>query len=142
MQKLDDIDKKPDFNVPEGYFEELPLKILRRIEAEKSKSRSIPLPSWSFALAAAVVVLVSFVVFLGGSESKAEKLLAEVSEEDLVAYIEELELDEYDLVATFPETTDNMEFEEFEMMDGLDLEHHSIEELLLEYNLELDDIVI
>lgn len=141
-RKLDDINKKPDFKLPEGYFEDLPLKIQNRIEAEKPKSRVIRLPTWSLAMAASVVAIVSLVFLLGGNENKADDLLAEISEEDLVAYIEELDLDEYDLASAFPETTEELEFKDIEIMDGLDLEDHSIDDILLEYNLALDDIVI
>lgn len=142
QKKLDDIGKKPSFKVPDGYFEDLPLKIQNRIETEKSNNRSIQLPAWSYAMAAAVVIIVSFTLFFGRNDNHVEKLLAEISEEDLVAYIDEMDLDEYDLAATFPETTDDLEFDDLEMMNDLDLEDHSIDEILLEYNLELEDIVI
>ena len=142
-KKIKDIDKNLNFQVPDGYFEDLPLKIQKRIEEEKPKSRNLKLPVWSFTMAASIVLIISFALLFGSDNSNnAENLLAEVSEEDLVAYIEELDLDEYDLATTFPETTDELEFEDIEMMDGLDLEDHSIDDILLEYNIELDDIVI
>lgn len=142
-KKLSDIDKKLTFQVPDGYFEDLPLKIQKRIEEEEPRGSFIKLPVWSLAMAASIVLIISFaLLFSEENSNNVESLLAEISEDDLVAYVEELDLNEYDLVATFPETTDEFEFEDIEIMDELDLEDHSIDDILLEYNIELDDIVI
>ena len=142
QKKLDDIKKKPQFEVPDGYFEDLPMRIQQRIEGEKPVQRTAMLPSWALAMAAAMVVVIGFVFFSSNNQNNVDQLLADVSEDDLVAYIEALDLDTYDLAATFPEATNELEFEDLEMMDGLELDDQPIDEILLEYNVELDDIVI
>ena len=141
-KNLDDIKKKPSFQVPDGYFEDLPLRIQKRIEAEKPRSKSIHLPSWSYATAAAIILITSFFVFFNTNQNPVDDFLADISEEDLVAYIENLDLDEYDLAVTFPDATSDLEFEDVEMMDGLELEDQSIDDILLEYDIELEEIVI
>ena len=118
------------------------MKIQQRIDGERSAQRGVTLPTWSLAMATAMVVIICFFFLFNVEESSVEDLLAEVSEQDLVAYIEELDLDTYDIAATFPETTNALEFEDMEMMEGLELEDQSIDDILLEYNLELDEIVI
>ncbi len=142
QKKLDDILKKPDFKVPDGYFDDLPMKIQQRIELERPAKREAMLPTWSLAMATAMIVVIGFVSLLNMEKNNVEELLADVSEVDLVAYIEGFDLDTYDIAATFPETTNALEFEDMEMMDGLELEDQSINDILLEYNLELDEIVI
>lgn len=141
-KKLDDIEKKADFQVPEGYFEDLPLRIQKQIETEKPQSKSIRVPAWSYALAASVLLVMSFLFLFDGDQNTAEDMLAEVSEEDLTAYIEEMDLDAYDLATAFPESTDELEFDDVEMMEGLELEDQSIDDILLEYNLDEEDIEI
>ena len=141
-QKLDDMDRETRFQVPEGYFDELPMRIQQRIDAEKPRKWSFPLPLWSYATAAVLLIIASFALLMDQHASEVDELLAEVSEEDLVAYIEELDLDAFDLASTFPEVTNDLEFEDLEMMNNLDLEDHPIDDILLEFNLELDDIVI
>lgn len=132
--KLDDIDKKVTFHVPDGYFEELPLRIQKRMEVESQPLRSIP--SWSLALASCVVIVIASLIIFGRSENSAEELLAEISEQDLVAYLDQLDLDEYELVSTFPSEAEQLEFPNIEMLDDVELEGQSIDELMLEYNLE------
>jgi len=141
-KKLDDIEKKMGFEVPEGYFKDLPMKIQERVQSEKKERAPLKIPSWSMAMAASVVVLVSFLVFLNSPNASLEELLADVPEEALVAYIEELDLDTYDLATAFPEATNELEFEDIEIMDGLEIEDVSIDDVLLEYNLEEENLEI
>jgi len=141
-KKLDDIEKKLNMKVPEGYFEELPMKIQKRIEMEQSSSNSFKIPAWSLAMAASIVVIVGFIFFWGGKNTSVEELLAEIPEEELMAYVEELNLDAYDLATAFPETTEELEFEDIEMMDELEVDDLSIDDILLEYNIEEEKLEI
>lgn len=134
--RLDDIDKKNKFEVPEGYFEDLPMKIQQRIEQEKKSPQTIQLPVWSMALAASILLILSFVFIFNENEQSAEELLAEISQEELIAYVDYFDLDVYDIASAFPEDAELIEFEEMEMLDGLDMEDSSLDEILNEYNLE------
>ncbi len=142
QKKLDDIDKKLKFDVPERYFEDLPMKIQKRVESENRKNYSLKVPSWSLAMTAAVAVIVGFLFVWNGSDSSVEDLLAEIPDDDLIAYIEELNLDTYDLAAAFPESSEEIEFEDVEMMEGLEIEDLSIDDILLEYDIEEEKLEI
>lgn len=132
--KLDDIDKKESFKVPEGYFENLPMKIQQRIDTE-NKSSSIRIPAWSYALAASLLLVVTFVFILPGGTSTSNDLLAEVSEEEIIAYLEQFDLDEYDVASVIGDDLGSLEFEDANILDGIDLEDQSIDDVLLEYDL-------
>lgn len=133
---LDDIDKKQGFEVPKGYFEDFPMKIQKRIEKEKTETKSLRLPSWSLAMAASIVVIVSFVLIFNSNTVTAEDMLAEIAEEDLVAYIGQLEMDEYDLADAFPDEAGVIEFEDINIFENMDIEDESLDGILEEYNLE------
>lgn len=133
--KLDDIDKKSSFNMPEGYFEYLPLKIQERIDSEGSPQSSL-LPSWSLAMAASFIVILSSVfLFKNNSEPAAEDLLAEVSQAELVAYLDLVELDEYDIASAVDENSEVLNFEETDVLDGINMDEGVIDDVLLEYDL-------
>ncbi len=91
MKKLDDIPKKNVFSTPDGYFDNLPGIIQARI-AKKEKVHS-PVGTFSMALRYAIPVLaigiVLFFVFRQTDEmtSNPERLLAEVSAEELTNYL-------------------------------------------------------
>ena len=132
--KLDDIDKKETLKVPEGYFEDLPMKIQQRISQEE-KPQGFSVPSWSLALAASLLLIVTFVFILPEAEPSAEELLAEISQEEIVEYLDLLELDEYDIASAIGEDEEAFEFEDTNVLDGIDLEDQSIDDVLLEYDL-------
>ncbi len=133
--KLDNIDKKEVFEVPEGYFEDLPLKIQARIDAEKPKSVVRSVPSWSLAMAASALFVLAFVFIFSDKESTVDDLLAEVSNEELVAYLDQIDLDEYDIASAFEDDVDALNLEETNVLDGIDMEDQVLDDVLLEYDL-------
>ncbi|MEQ9466512.1 MAG: hypothetical protein RLN88_03820 [Ekhidna sp.] len=133
--KLDDINKKSGFKVPEGYFEDLPMKIQQRIGTE-STPQTIRLPSWSLAMAASFIIILTAVFILKNTSTPtAEELLAEVSQEELVAYLDLIELDEYDIASAVDENSEILNFEETDVLDGIDMDEGVIDDVLLEYDL-------
>ena len=98
MKKLEDIPKKSIFEVPEGYFDRLPLKIQTRVE---TASTTHSLPVWNLALRYAlpvIIIAVALIYYLKPTAYQTEELLAEVSNEHLVAYLSESEINEHDLL--------------------------------------------
>lgn len=134
--KLKDIDKRKAFEVPEGYFEDLPLKIQSRISTKEKSKYQIRLPNWSLALAASVILIVTSIFLFSDTPTSAEDLLAKIPQEELIAYLDEIELDEYELADAFPEETNSLEFDDVKMLEDLDMSDESLNELLNEFNLE------
>jgi hypothetical protein len=99
MKKLEDIPKRNIFEVPEGYFDRLPLQIQSRIE--KEAPNKITLPSFSLSWQYAIPVLaIGFAAYILWPTSKPEQdsLLASVSTEHLVAYLNETDISTEDLL--------------------------------------------
>ena len=106
MKKLEDIPKKNIFEVPDGYFDRLPLKIQARVETTK---QTHTLPVWNLALRYAMPIVIlgfALVYFLKPKAHETEELLASISNEYLVAYLQESDISESDLleIANFSET--------------------------------------
>lgn len=135
--KLNDIDKKQPFKTPEGYFEDLPLKIQTRIQ-KKEKHTSVRLPSWKFALAASILVLVVTYFIADQKPLSAEMMLAEVSQDELIAYLDNMDINLEDITTTFQETSNELEFEEMNGLEELDMNEGDLDDLLLEYDLNED----
>lgn len=133
--KLDDIDKKEVFKVPDGYFEDLPMQIQKRI-TETPKRQTLRIPSWSLALAASILLLLTFVFIFPNNNPTAEELLAEISQDEIVAYLDLIDLDEYDIASAIGDEANELNFEDTNVLDGIDLEDQSIDDVLLEYDLE------
>lgn len=56
MKKLEDIPKAQPFQVPDNYFEDLPMRIQARIQ--KPESRSVWAGEWGLALKLAIPILI------------------------------------------------------------------------------------
>ena len=92
MKKLDDIPKKQNFEVPEGYFEKLPGIIQSRITQQtKEKSWGFDL-GFALRFAVPVVILLAVGIFWysrSHMEKSVENILASVQTEDLITYLSE-----------------------------------------------------
>ena len=134
---LDQISKKNFQQVPEGYFDQLPSMIQTKID-EESKVKTPVFTvgfNWQTASIAAAVVLI--LVFSGvfntvDSSRSVEDILAEVSVDDIIDYLDyseistieivaELDIDEADIDAFLENDIQLLNNEEFENMDELDL---------------------
>jgi hypothetical protein len=118
MKKLDDIPKQNIFEVPDGYFDRLPMKIQARIET----SRPAPvMAKWSlvlrFALPALVIIMGVTYFLYPTSKSGTEDLLASINTEHLIAYLDESDLTETELLET-------VKFDEIDA-DSLNLQMNS-----------------
>ncbi len=62
------------FRVPEGYFEQLPQRVVSQLPERSSKSRLVSLRLWHYAAACVVAVFVMGVTFLFLKDSEAQKV--------------------------------------------------------------------
>jgi hypothetical protein len=99
MKKLEDIPKKNIFEVPDGYFDQLALKIQARTEV-LTPAKTIN--KWGLALRyalPAVLVLVALIfIFRPKSIQDTEQLLTSIPTEHLVAYLDESDISEQELL--------------------------------------------
>jgi hypothetical protein len=135
MKKLEDIPKKQVFEVPEGYFDKLTSTIQARVaEKESRRAMTFSLPAvMRYALPALVLVGVGIFWFQNNASQKdAESILASVSTEDLVAYLNDSEIstDELMNAAEFDEDDlDDIESEVYKLhFEDLDLEDMQLDE--------------
>ncbi len=138
--RLEDIEKKTPFEVPEGYFDKLTVDIQARV-SEQSESRWILKPELKWALRGAfVVLLVLTTVFFPRTESQsAEQLLAQVDDQALINYLENIEISDEELMLTLDETDlDNLIDESY---DDLELSEDDLDNLLIDYEYELDNLL-
>ena len=89
MLRLEDIPKKQIFEVPERYFEELPLRIQARVAA--SYQRSAPRPVWRYAVQYALPLVLAVVILFYRyyPATDAESILESVETADLVLYLQQ-----------------------------------------------------
>lgn len=98
--KLDNIDKRNVFKVPDGYFDKLPGIVQSRVAGQQDSPRWVFRPVLQYALPAVALLIAAWFWFVPSTPSKSltsDEMLAGVETEALIAYLdvnEELELDD------------------------------------------------
>lgn len=78
MVDIENIERKENYSIPEGYFEAFPGKVLQRIEKEKMKRKT----RWVAAgVAAAAVLALSTTLFFTYNTNDNSKIIAEQTTE-------------------------------------------------------------
>ncbi len=124
---IEDLKKHRVFTTPENYFEDLPMRIQKRIEEKKSTWKS---PFFIFSLKYAFPVLIILFVSYWGyikytSVPEYEAILDQLSTDDLIEY----------LAVTNITTNEILEFGDLESLFSEDIDN---EEMIFD-DLELDD---
>ena len=133
---INDIPRKDIFGTPDGYFDSLQKKIEARIDEQKEGKTVRMRPIfWNIGYAAAasvaVFILIWFTMLNDNKTPSAEDVLASVSSEDLVLYLQQEEVDIKDILEIAPElSTDESPID----LLAPDLGDDELEELYNEYD--------
>lgn len=100
MKRLEDIPKRSIFEVPESYFDQLPLKIQAKVESTKPSASSSPLLSFAlrYAIPVVFVGIITAYLFWPKPQRVQDELLASVSSESLISFLNETDLSTEDLI--------------------------------------------
>jgi hypothetical protein len=139
MKKLENIPKKEIFNVPDGYFEGLPARIQARISKENPVSEPSFIFRYKLQYALPVIALLALGIFWFTPKQQpadVDTLLASIETEDLVAFVGETDITNYDILESVEvNATDvteiegevyelNLDVEQFDgIMEELDLDN-------------------
>jgi len=134
MRKFEDIPKKQFFQAPEGYFDELPTKIQKRIaDGDRSSSRFALSFSLKYALPVLALVIAGVLYFR--PEPSLETQLEDIDSEQIALYLQNAEhtdLDELpdpegltttELNLLEDEVYSNLEYSSEELIDELDIDN-------------------
>lgn len=135
MKKLEDIPKNHPFKVPEGYFDKLPGVIQARIAEKTEVKEAKPYFRYAlqYALPVVVLAMVAVIYFIPKNTQDVNTMLASVSTEDMVAYLENSEITTEELLEQM--TLDNESVEAIESQSYFNFDElENIEELELDLN--------
>jgi len=141
--KLDEINKKNVFKVPDRYFSELPGRIQGRIPSSATSSN--PYFSWRLALgivpALAILLITLYLGFLHEPRTQdPAKILAMVSTDDVIAYLELSDITTDEIIEGFgDETLDlDIDLEDEFLPDDSEMEKDELDDLIRELELQTE----
>jgi hypothetical protein len=136
MKKLEDLPKKVDYKVPDGYFDSLPGRIQAKVTAGKK-------PAWQFSLgltmryAVPLAALVGIGIFwYNQNNNSIVDELAEIDENQLSWFLEETELTTDELASSVSWTTEDLDALEEEVYNAVDLSGKGLDVVIDEFELE------
>jgi len=142
--KLEDIDRKRVLvDPPEGYFDRLPGVIQAKTAHKSSRSAGKSVWIWTLRLVPAAAVLILIALYSGvlsfqTAEPDFEQMLAEVSAEEIIRYLEESDLSSEEILQEVDLNALSMEFEESDdvLMEALDIEDETLLELYEDFQIQ------
>ncbi len=141
--KLEDINKENIYTVPDKYFDQLPTRIQSRVNDKMPVSGL----SWNWSLvyklavpAFAVIVMIFYFGRGNNFETQnAEAILAQVNTEDLIAYIEDMNLSTDEIIESIDLSDVDLDFyEDGNLINDLEIENENMDLLFDEYGLDED----
>ena len=132
MGKLDQIPKKQIFNVPEGYFDKLPLKIQLRLDATRTESKRHTV-RYALQYGLPLLLIGAILFFYVRPDTDASSILATVDTEDLIHYLEYSGLTTEDMLENVDFNGADLEAIENKVYD-LELRDSTVDEIQLELN--------
>lgn len=141
--RLEDIEKKNIYKVPDKYFDQLPTRIQSRT-AKKKPAFGFSL-NWNLAVKVAVpafaviLILFYFGIPRGTNNLSADEILAQVSTEDVIAYLEITDITTDEIIEGLDLSDLELDFENENPLN-LELEETDLEAIMDEFGLD-DEIL-
>jgi hypothetical protein len=136
--RVDELEKKNVFWVPDRYFDRLPSQIQARMSG---RNQAAPFSfGWLVrvgAFASVVLLVLSLWFFTGKPDTSPEAQLAQVSPEEIATYLQDSEVTSRELIEMISQTTATTDENLFQPSDLT--ENDLIEELS---NQEVDDLLL
>lgn len=131
MKRLDEIPKKTLFEVPDGYFEKLPGRIQERVSTPERSLRS--LEGWGkltlrYALPVTILGAVALFVLNNRPDLSPEQVIASIDSDQLVAYLQDSELNTDDLLESVNLDADEVMNLELDALGDMMLDETVIDE--------------
>ena len=135
MKKLEDLPKRVDYKVPDGYFDSLPGRVQARVNAGNERS-------WRFNLGLSMRYALPLVVLLGigifwynQSNQSIETQLSGIDEGQLEWFIDD-DLTSEELVENVSWSPEDLEALEDEVYNALDASGEGLDVVIEEFDLE------
>ncbi len=144
--KLEDIKKENIYTVPDKYFDQLPTRIQTRVY--KKKPVFSLLFNWNLAykIASPIAIALLLVIYFGvprfsNSTLTAEEILAQVSSDDLVAYLQTTDITTDEIIEEIDFAIIDLDFDDQDpIMQEMQINEKDIDALMDEYGIE-DDLL-
>ena len=135
--------EKEIFEVPDGYFDKLTSNIQARIQEESTpESSTVRIPRLAWVTPVIVVAIAAVFWFYPGSDpASANEMLAEIPTEELLAYLDNYEISEDEIVTYMGELDlADLQFdhEDTDLLNDINMDE--LEGIMDDFNLDIEDL--
>ncbi|MEQ8879476.1 MAG: hypothetical protein RLQ12_07595 [Cyclobacteriaceae bacterium] len=118
------------FKAPDAYFEELTSNIQERISVPSQDPRTVFQWKWALAPAMVLIVALAFYFYPNGSEFDMDQMLADVTDDQIEAYLELSDISEYELAQLIDDAEGLMETNDY--LEGIELNEEDLENFIID----------
>ncbi|MEQ9220441.1 MAG: hypothetical protein RLO17_20475 [Cyclobacteriaceae bacterium] len=118
------------FKAPDAYFEELTSNIQERISVPSQDPRTAFQWKWAIAPAMVLIVALAFYFYPNGSELDMDQMLADVTGDQIEAYLELSDISEYELAQLIDDAEGLMETNDY--LEGIELNEEDLENFIID----------
>ncbi len=124
------------FSTPEDYFEDLTSRIQEQVTSKEYSPQSVLQLKWLMAPASLLILGLSIYFYFtpSGSEASMDQLLADVSDDQIEAYLEFNDVSEFELAQLIESTDDMVEMDDY--LEGIEMDDIDLENIILDIELE------
>lgn len=94
-RKLENIDRKLPFDAPDGYFEDLSMRVQRRVAKENMRPSYAPVFTWKWATMPALLLLIGAIAYFYQPSINTETTMATLSHTELIEQVSEETIADY-----------------------------------------------
>jgi hypothetical protein len=140
MKRLEDIPRKNIYQVPEGYFDQLPQVVQSRVV--QAKDANIFSFQWNLAwrYAVPVLILASIGVFWLQSSRTVEDQLQGIDVDQLAYFLEDADLAAEELTETVTWSADDIDALEESVYSTLETSGSELDDLIEEFDLNMENL--
>lgn len=122
------------FRTPENYFEGLTGRIQEQVSSKVRSPHPVLQLKWLMAPAFMIILGLSIYFYLtpSGAEVSMDQLLAEVSDEQIEAYLELNNISEYEIAQLIENTDDLVETTDY--LEGIEMDEADLESIIFDMN--------
>ena len=139
MKKLEEIGKKQIYEVPEGYFDKLPLRIQERVAKNPPGFSWLGSPALRLSVPVLAIIMVAFLWYNPFSKINVEEELESIDETELMAFLQDSDFNSEELEAAFLLNSEDVDALEENVISTFDSSEDLINDLLEDYTIETEN---
>ncbi len=124
------------FQVSEDYFDKLESRIQDRVRGDRKREVYLPVLKWATVPTLLVIFAIGYLIIPNQENPSSSELIAQLSSSEILDYLEYTDINEYDIAGI--SGSPDLLLDGEDMIENIDLENNDLDQILDQFDLELN----